>query len=88
MEILNVVSFHFKQLNDNLDSFPNPTSSYMHCIPMVADLKCFNCRKIYEESKVAFSKSFQSESPKLSDENLEFLKSRSSFFKQNNLNLS
>ena len=54
---------------------------------MVADLKCFNCRKIYEESKVAFSKSFQSESPKLSDENLEFLKSRSSFFKQNNLNL-
>ena len=49
------------------------------------------CRKIYEESKVAFLKSFQNEfqneSPKLFDENLEFPKSRFSFFKQNNLNL-
>ena len=63
----------------------------MHCIPMDTNLESFNCRKISEESKATFSKSFQNEfqneSPKLFDESLEFPKSRFSFFKQNNLNL-
>ena len=88
LEALNVLSFHFKQLNDNLDSFPNPSSSDMHCIPMDTDLESFNCRKSAEESKVTFLKSFQNEFSKLSDESLEFQKSRFSFFKQKNLNLS
>ena len=81
------MSFHFKQLNDNLDNFPNPSSSNMHCIPMDTNLESFNCRKILEESKATFSKYFQNEFPTLFEENLEFQKSRFSFFKQNNLNL-
>ena len=87
LEASNALSFYFKQLNDNLDSFPNPSSFDMHCIPMDTNLESFNCRKIFEESKATFSKSFQNESPKLFDESLEFPKSRFSFFKQNNLNL-
>ena len=81
------MSFHFKQLNDNLDSFPNPSSFDMHCIPMDTNLESFNCRKISKESKVTFSKSFQNEFSTLYEENIEFQKSRFSFFKQKNLNL-
>ena len=91
LEALNALFFHFKSLNDNLDNFSNPSNSDMHCLLMDTDLESFNCRKIFEESKATFSKSFQNEfqneSPKLFDENLEFPKSRFSFFKQNNLNL-
>ena len=56
LEALNALSFHFKQLNDNLDSFPNPSSSDRHYIPMDTDLESFNCRKSAEESKATFSK--------------------------------
>ena len=87
LEALNALSFHFKQLNDNLNSFPNPSSSNMHCIPMDTNLESFNCRKSAEESKVTFSKSFQNEFSTLSNESLEFQKSRFSFFRQKNLNL-
>ena len=58
LEALNILSFHFKQLNDNLDSFPNPSSSDMHCISMDTDLESFDCRKISKESKATFSKRF------------------------------
>ena len=84
---LNVLSFHFKQLNDNLNSFPNPSSSNMHCIPMDTYLESFNCMKISKESKATFLKYFQNKSPKLSNESLEFQKSRFLFFKQINDNL-
>ena len=91
MEALNALSFHFKQINDNLDNFSNPSSFDIHCIPMDTAIKSFNCRKSVEESKAAVSKSFQNEfqneSPKLSNESVEFQKSRFSFFKQKNLNL-
>ena len=56
LEASNALSFYFKQLNDNLDSFPNPSSSDMHCIPMDTYFESFNCRKILEESKATFSK--------------------------------
>ena len=59
LETLNTLSFHFKQLNDNLDNFRNPSSYDMHCIPMDTNLESFNCRKISKESKATFSKSFQ-----------------------------
>ena len=76
MEALNVLSFHFKQINDNLNSIPNPSSSDMHWIPMDTDIKSFNCRKSVEESKATVSKSFQNEFqnefPTLFDESLEF----------------
>ena len=55
-EVLNALSFHFKQLNDNLDNFFNLSSFDMHCTPMDTNLERFNCRKIYEESKAAFLK--------------------------------
>ena len=71
--------FHFKQLNDNLDSFSNPSSFDMHCLPMDTDFESFNYKKIPKESKATFSKSLLNESPKLSDENLEFQKSRFHF---------
>ena len=87
MEALNALSFHFKQINDNLDSFPNTSSSDMHYIPMDTDFESFNCRENVEESKVTFSKSFQNEFSTLYEENIEFQKSRFSFFKQKNLNL-
>ena len=87
LKALNALYFHFKQLNDNLDSFPNPSSSDMHCIPIDIDFESFNCKKISEESKATFSKYFQNDFPTLSDESLEFQKSRFSFFKQKNLNL-
>ena len=87
LKALNALSFHFKQFNDNLDNFSNPSSFDMHCIPLDTNLESFNCRKIFEESKATFSKSFQNESPKLSYESLEFQISRFSFFKQKNLNL-
>ena len=54
---------------------------------MDKNLESFNCRKIIEESKATFSKSFQNKFSTLSDENLEFQNSRFSFFKQKNLNL-
>ena len=92
------MSFHFKQLNDNLDSFPNPSSSDMHCIPMDTDLENFICKEKTEESKYAFSTAFQNEfqkelskpneDSKLSEESQECQISRFSFFKQKNLNLS
>ena len=72
LEASNALSFYFKQLNDNLDSFPNPSSSDMHCIPIDIDFESFNCKKIAEESKATFSKSFQNEFPTLFDESLEF----------------
>ena len=72
LEGLNALSFHFKQLNDNLDSFPNSSSSDIHCIPIDTYLESFNCRKIVEESKTTFSKFFQNEFPTLFDESLEF----------------
>ena len=56
LEALNVLFFHFKQLNDNLYSFSNPSSSDMYCLPLDIDLENFNCRKIFEESKATFSK--------------------------------
>ena len=87
LEALNALFFHFKQLNDNLNNFPHPLSSDMHYIPMDTDLESFNCKKISEESKATFSKYFQNDFPTLSDESLEFQKSRFSFFKQKNLNL-
>ena len=58
LEALNILSFHFKQLNDNLDSFPNPSSSNMHCISMDTNLESFDCRKFSKESKATFSKRF------------------------------
>ena len=86
-----MLSFHFKQLNDNLDSSPNPSSSDMHCTPMDTDLESFNCKKSVEKSKATISKyfqnEFQNEFPTLSDESLEFQNSRFSFFKQKILNL-
>ena len=48
LEALNALSFHFKQLNDNLDNFYNPSSYDIHCLPMDANLESFNCRKISE----------------------------------------
>ena len=48
LEVLNVLSFHFKQINDNLDNFSNPSSYDMHCIPMDTELESFNCKKIAE----------------------------------------
>ena len=87
LEALNALSFHFKQLNDNLNSFPNPSSFDMHCIPIDTNLESFNCKKSVEESKVTFLKSFQNEFSTLSNESLEFQKSRFSFFRQKNLNL-
>ena len=71
MKALNALSFHFKQLNDNLDIFSNLSSSDMHCLPIDTNFESLNYRKITEKSKVAFSKSFQNESPKLCDENLD-----------------
>ena len=71
LEALNILSFHFKQLNDNLDIFSNLSSSDMHCLPIDTNFESLNYRKITEKSKVAFSKSFQNESPKLYDENLD-----------------
>ena len=56
LKALNALSFHFKQINNNLYSFPNLSSSYMHCILMDIDLESFNCRKILEKSKATFSK--------------------------------
>ena len=87
LEALNALSFHFKQINDNLNNFSNPSSSDIYCIPMDIDLESFNCRKIIEESKATFSKSFQNKFSTLSDENLEFQNSRFSFFKQKILHL-
>ena len=52
LEALNALSFHFKQINDNLDSFPNLSSSDMHCIPIDTDLESFNCRENVENLKV------------------------------------
>ena len=46
LEALNALSFHFKQINDNLDNFSNPSSFDIHCIPMDTDLEIFNCRRI------------------------------------------
>ena len=81
LKALNALSFHFKQLNDNLDNFPNTSSSNMHCIPMDTYLESFNCRKISKESKATFLKYFQNKSPKLSNKCLELkIKSRFSFF--------
>ena len=92
LEALNVLSFHFKQTNDNLDKFSNPSSSVIHCVPMDTDLENFICRKqkkiSKEESTTTFSKFLQNEFPKLSEESLEFQKSRFSFYKQKILNLS
>ena len=56
LEALNVLSFHFKQINDNLNSIPNPSSYYMHWIPMDTAIKSFNCRKSVEEFKATISK--------------------------------
>ena len=56
LEALNALSFHFKQLNDKLESFSNTSNSDIHCIPMDTDLESFNCREIFEESKATFSK--------------------------------
>ena len=80
MEALNALSFNFKRINDNLNNFSNPSSSDIYCIPMDIDLESFNCRKIIEESKATFSKSFQTEFQNefstLFDESLEFQNSR------------
>ena len=56
LEALNALSFHFKQLNDKLESFSNPSSSDIHCISMDTDLENFICREKAEESKDTFSK--------------------------------
>ena len=61
LETLNVLSFHFKHLNNKLDSFPNTSSSDMHYIPMDTDFESFNCRENVEESKGIVSKSSQNE---------------------------
>ena len=61
LEALNVLSFHFKQLNDKLESFSNTSTSDIHCIPMDIDLENFICRKKTKEYKATFSKSFQNE---------------------------
>ena len=62
LEVLNVLSFHFKQLNDKLESFSNTSSSDIHyCIPMDTDIENFICRKKTKESKATFLKSFQNE---------------------------
>ena len=59
-EALNALSFYFKQINDNLDSFTNSSSSNKHCTTMHTDLETFNCRKqrnfFKEQSNVTFSK--------------------------------
>ena len=87
LEALNALSFHFKQLNDNLDSFPNSSSSDMHCIPIDTDLESFNCRKIVEESKTTFSKSFQMNFQHFLMKAQNFKIHDFYFFKQNILNL-
>ena len=97
MGALNALSFHFKQLNDKLESFSNPSSSDIHCIPIDTDLENFICREKAEESKDTFSKAFQNEfqkelsnqneDSKLSEESQEFQISRFSFFKLKNLDL-
>ena len=97
MEALSALSFHFKQLNDKLVSFSNPSSSDIHCIPIDTDLENFICREKAEESKDTFSKAFQNEfqkelsnqnkDSKLSEESHEFQISRFSFFKLKNLDL-
>ena len=46
LEALNALSFHFKQLNDNLDSFSKPSSFDMHCIPMDTNLESSIARKM------------------------------------------
>ena len=46
LEALNALSFHFKQINDNLDNFPNPSSCDMHCIPMDTNLESSIARKM------------------------------------------
>ena len=60
LEALNALSLYFKQINDNLDSFTNSSSSNKHCTTMHTDLETFNCRKqrnfFKEESNVTFSK--------------------------------
>ena len=61
LEALNVLSFHFKQLNDKLESFSNTSNSDIHCIPMGTDLENFICREKTKESKATFSKSLQNE---------------------------
>ena len=61
LEALNALSFHFKQLNDKLESFSNPSSSDIHCIPMDTDLEIFICREKAKKSKDTFSKAFQNE---------------------------
>ena len=45
LEALNALSFHFKQLNDKLESFSNTSSSDIHYTPMDTDLENFICRK-------------------------------------------
>ena len=49
LKVLNALSFHFKQLNDKLESFSNSSSSDIHCTPMDTDLENFICRKKEEE---------------------------------------
>ena len=56
LEALNALSFHFKQLNDKLESFSNTSTSDIHCIPMDIDLENFICRKKVKEYKATFSK--------------------------------
>ena len=56
LEALNALFFHFKQLNDKLESFFNISSSDIHCIPMDTDLENFICRKKPKESEDTFSK--------------------------------
>ena len=97
MEALNALSFQFKQLNDKLECFSNPSSSDIHCIPIDTDLENFICREKAEESKDTFSKAFQNEfqkklsnqneDSKLYEESQEFQISRFSFFKLKNLDL-
>ena len=45
LKVLNALSFHFKQLNDKLESFSNTSSSDIHYTPMDTDLENFICRK-------------------------------------------
>ena len=66
LEVLNALSFCFKQMNDNLDKSFNASSFDRHCTPMDIDLEIFNCKKqrkiCEEESKAIFLKNPHSKS--------------------------
>ena len=58
--------FYFKQVNNNVNNFSNPSSFDIHYTLMDIDLESFNYMKQKKISEVAVSKKFQNEFSKLS----------------------